>query len=73
MLNDICKLAAWDDMIEQNDDLRRAYNEQVKLIAEMSKAIHQAKAALDTANTALLWWIDMPDEEVKKKQKRRGA
>lgn len=67
MLNDISKLAMWDELLETNNQLRDAYDEQVTLIENMSKAIYQAKQALDSANAVLLAWVDLPDEEIKQK------
>jgi len=37
----------------------------------MSKAIWQAKQSLDLANSALLAFIDRPDEDVKPKRSRK--
>ncbi|MFA5019035.1 MAG: hypothetical protein WC504_15900, partial [Methylobacter sp.] len=60
MLNDAAKLIMFDDLIEQNENMNQAYDEQNKIIADMSKAIWQAKQSLDLANSALLAFIDRP-------------
>ena len=72
MLNDAAKLAVFDDLVERCENLEEAYDEQAKTIAEMSKAIFQAKQALDQANAALLAFIEIEDDE-KPKRKRKNA
>lgn len=69
--NDQTKLAMWDDLLDQNSELRAEYGKQCEIIGEMSKAIWQAKQALDAASAALLIWIDKPDEEIEPKKSRK--
>lgn len=71
MLNDTTKLAMFDDLVERSENLDESYDEQNKIIADMSKAIWTAKQAIDLANAALLAFIDRPDEEVKPKRARK--
>jgi len=71
MLSDKAKLAMFDDLAERCENLSQAYDEQVKTIAEMSRAIWQAKQALDQASAALLAFIEIEDNE-KPKRKKKG-
>ena len=59
MLTDELKLSMFDDLVERNNDLEQAYDEQSKLIADMSKAIHQALEAVDAAQKALWLFADL--------------
>lgn len=56
------KLALFDELIEQNENLREAYDECLLEIVAMSRAIWTAKNALDQANAALLAFIENPTE-----------
>jgi hypothetical protein len=74
MLTDLDKLLMFDDCIEHLEQLNEAYDEQSKIISEMSKAIWQANEALDKAKSALLGFIEIPDDENPRKQhKKRSA
>ena len=62
-MEDTLKLVLFDDLIAHNEQLNEAYDEQSKLIAEMSKAIFMAKQAVDQANAALLTFVEVADDE----------
>jgi hypothetical protein len=59
MLTDELKLTMFDGLVERCDDLESAYDGQLKLIAEMSKAIHQALEAIYAAQKSLWLFSDL--------------
>jgi hypothetical protein len=59
MLTDELKLTMYDGLVERCDNLEQAYDEQSKLIADMSKAIHQALEAVDAAQKTLWLFADL--------------
>ena len=68
-MNNEAKLALFDDVVEENEQLREHYNEMCKQIHDLSKALYQAKESLDATSRTISLLIDRPDEVVEKKRK----